>query len=80
MHYLEGVKPSNLQKIYLLSLPEVPCLALPPQLYFSAASLLCPDCSLFMFQTVKGSVSKFLKAVQGKCVSIADCIGSTSAG
>ena len=24
VHYLDGVKPGNLQKIYLLSLPEVP--------------------------------------------------------
>lgn len=52
----------------------------PHDFTFSAASLLCAACSLFRCQSVKGSVSKFLKAVQGKYVTAADCTGSTSAG
>jgi hypothetical protein len=52
----------------------------PHDFSFSTTPLLYPACSLFMFQSVKGSVSKFLKAVRGKYVSVADCTGSTSAG
>ena len=44
IHYLDRVKPGNLQKIYLLSPPEVQCFSLLPRpyffIYFSAVSCL----------------------------------------
>ena len=76
IHYLDGVKLGNLQKIYLLSPPEVQCLSLPHDFTLSATSLLCSAFSLFRFQSVEGSVSKFLKAVRESTLVLRTVLGA----